>query len=135
MLFRSDLDLELEKTYQFLALSDRKKNYIGVKKGSGEVDIKGLLAKKHNTPEFIKMKFTEVQQILQSILDMDSFTLNRDKIIKIIKDTNRLIGVPPEKGGFNIEAYAINVGLKKKIKDYVKTMPQHVKAAKMLPKE
>ena len=38
-----DLDLELDKTYKFLALSKRKKNYIGVKQG-GEIDIKGLLA-------------------------------------------------------------------------------------------
>ena len=37
-----DLDLELDKTYKFLALSKRKKNYIGVKQG-GEIDIKGLL--------------------------------------------------------------------------------------------
>ncbi|MFX0010545.1 MAG: DNA polymerase domain-containing protein, partial [Candidatus Hermodarchaeota archaeon] len=41
-----DLDLEEEKKYQFLALSQRKKNYIGIYKDTKFVDIKGLVAKK-----------------------------------------------------------------------------------------
>ena len=55
-----DLDLEEEKTYQFLALSQRKKNYIGIYKDTGYVDMKGLVAKKRNTPEFVKKIFSEL---------------------------------------------------------------------------
>lgn len=130
-----DLDLELEKTYQFLALSERKKNYIGVKKGSGEVDIKGLLAKKHNTPEFIKVKFAEVVKILREIVDEKTFAEKKAQIIAIIRETNRLIGKPIEKGGFKIEDYAINIVLQRKLKMYVKNIPQHIRAARMLSEQ
>ncbi|MHA1927952.1 MAG: DNA polymerase domain-containing protein, partial [Candidatus Thorarchaeota archaeon] len=46
------IDLEVEKTYKYVALSDRKKNYIGVYQ-SGYVEVKGLSGKKRNTPRFI----------------------------------------------------------------------------------
>ncbi len=130
-----DLDLELEKTYQFLALSKRKKNYIGVYKGGEIVDLKGLLAKKHNTPNFIKNKFAEVQKILTTITDMGSFNANRQKIINIIKKTSQLIGKPIEKGGFSIQDYGIMVALRKKIDAYDKGNPQHVRAARLLPEK
>ena len=128
-----DLDLELEKTYQFLALSGRKKNYIGVYQGGKKVDLKGLLAKKHNTPDFIKKRFNDVQTVLMTITDDKSFKANRDKIIQIVKHTNRLIGKPKDKGGFGIEDYAIMIYLKKGLSAYTKVIPQHVRAAQMLP--
>jgi len=123
-----DLDLELEKTYQFLALSARKKNYIGVHQGGKRVDLKGLMAKKKNTPGFIKQRFAKVQDILTQIVDEDSFAKRKKQIIKIVSQTNKLIGRPPEKGGFNIKDYAITTVIRKK-KYTVK--PQHVKAAEM----
>ena len=43
------IDLEIDKEYKYLVLSDRKKNYFGVKK-DGSLDIKGLSGKKSNTP-------------------------------------------------------------------------------------
>ncbi len=127
-----DLDLELEKTYQFLALSSRKKNYIGVRMGGKQVDLKGLMLKKHNTPNFIKIRFKEVQEILTKITDMDSFNAYRKKLIKIIKKTNSLIGKPEDKGGFNIKDYGITIVLKKKLSDYTKNIPQHVRVANMM---
>ena len=126
-----DLALELEKTYQFLALSDRKKNYIGVYEGGNYVDIKGLMAKKYNTPEFIKKRFELVEEILTTIRDMQTFKEKRNEIIDIIKHTVRLIGKPEAEGGFPLEDYAITVVMKKNVSGYKKTMPQHVKAAKM----
>ncbi|WP_371805902.1 DNA-directed DNA polymerase I [Candidatus Lokiarchaeum ossiferum] len=130
-----DLDLELEKTYQFLALSGRKKNYIGVRQGGKQVDLKGLMAKKHNTPEFIKKRFNDVQTVLTKITDDESFKANREEIIQIIKQTNRLIGKTKEKGGFDIKDYGIMTALKKGISAYTKAIPQHVKAAQMLPEQ
>ncbi|MHA1838465.1 MAG: DNA-directed DNA polymerase I, partial [Candidatus Ranarchaeia archaeon] len=47
------IDLELEKTYRWVALSERKKNYLGVF-SDGRVDIKGLMGKKRNTPPFLQ---------------------------------------------------------------------------------
>jgi DNA polymerase I len=130
---RLDLDLEKEKTYQFLALSGRKKNYVGVRKGGDEVDIKGLLAKKHNTPEFIKLKFNETVEILKQITDMPTFEEKKNQIIQIVKTTNKLIGKSEKEGGFPLEQYSIAVMLPKRLSAYVKNVPQHVKAAMMLP--
>ncbi|RLI65438.1 MAG: DNA-directed DNA polymerase I [Promethearchaeia archaeon] len=127
-----DLDLELEKTYQFLGLSERKKNYIGVRTGGEQVDLKGLMVKKYNTPEFIKKKFKEVQDELVQITDLATFNQKKKKIIHIIRSTLKAIGKPPENGGFKIEDYAITVIIRREIRTYTKTSPQHVKAAKML---
>ena len=124
-----DLDLEEEKTYQFLALSERKKNYIGIYKNTKSVDIKGLVAKKKNTPDFIKKAFSEMIEILKRIDNDDSFSKARDKIIKIVRSNLKKIGKPDT---FTLEDYAINIALKKSLNKYDKTIPQHVRAAKEL---
>jgi DNA polymerase I len=123
-----DLDLEEEKTYQFLALSERKKNYIGIYKGIKTVDIKGLVAKKKNTPDFIKKVFNEMIEILKEITDDASFLKARDRIIKIVRSNLKKIGKP---NTFTLEDYAINIALKKSINKY-DVIPQHVRAAKEL---
>lgn len=89
------------------------------------------MAKKYNTPEFIKKRFELVENILTEIKDMTSFKENKNRIIDIIKKTIRLIGKPEKEGGFPLEDYAITVVMKKNVSGYKKTMPQHVKAAKM----
>ncbi|MHA2281689.1 MAG: DNA-directed DNA polymerase I [Promethearchaeota archaeon] len=124
-----DLDLEEEKTYQFLALSDRKKNYIGIYKNTKYTDVKGLVAKKKNTPEFIKKAFTEMIEILKKITNNDEFLKAKDEIIEIVRDNLRKIGKP---NTFALGDYAINIGLQKDLKNYTKTIPQHVRAAKEL---
>ncbi len=121
-----DLDLEEEKTYQFLALSKRKKNYIGIHKDTKYIDMKGLVAKKRNTPEFIKKIFSELIDILKEISNNDDFLKAKNKIILILRANLKKIGKP---NTFTLEDYAINIGLQKKLKDYVKVVPQHVKAA------
>lgn len=128
-----DLDLELEKTYQFLALSSRKKNYIGVREGGEKVDIKGLMVKKYNTPVFIRNRFKTVQKELMTITDMKTFTQKRKKIISLVRNTLRMVGKPVSEGGFKIEDYAITVVLRRKLESYTETSPQHVKAAQLLP--
>jgi len=121
-----DLDLEEEKTYQFLALSDRKKNYVGIYKDTKYVDIKGLVAKKKNTPEFIKTVFSEMIEILKTITNNDEFLKAKDQIIEIVRDNLKKIGKP---NTFTLEDYAINIGLQKDLKSYIKVVPQHVRAA------
>ncbi len=124
-----DLDLEEEKTYQFLALSDRKKNYVGIYKDTKFVDIKGLVAKKRNTPDFIKKVFSEMIEILKNITNSDEFLKAKDQIIEIVRDNLKKIGKP---NTFTLEDYAINIGLQKDLKSYTKVVPQHVRAAKEL---
>ena len=126
-----DLDLEEEKTYQFLALSKRKKNYIGIYKGSGYVEMKGLVAKKRNTAEFVKKVFSELIESLKKITNDDEFLKARNNIIEIIKSNLKKIGKP---NTFTLEDYAINIGMQKKLDSYKKTIPQHVRAALDLKK-
>jgi len=121
-----DLDLEEEKTYQFLALSQRKKNYIGIYKDTKYVDIKGLVVKKKNTPEFIKKTFSQLLEILKQITNDDEFKLARKEIIEIIKRNLKKI---EKVGAFTLEDYTINISLQKHLKDYTKSIPQHVRAA------
>lgn len=121
-----DLDLEEEKTYQFLALSQRKKNYIGIYKDTKYVDIKGLVAKKKNTPDFIKKAFSQLIEILKEITNDEEFKLAKKRIMEIVKSNLKKIGQP---NTFTLEDYAISIGLQKNLKDYVKTIPQHVRAA------
>lgn len=121
-----DLDLEEEKTYQFLALSQRKKNYVGIYKDSKFVDIKGLLAKKKNTPDFIKKVFNQLLRILKEITTDEEFLQAKQNIIHIVRENLKKIGKPD---AFPLEDYAINISMQKKIINYKKTIPQHVRAA------
>jgi DNA polymerase I len=124
-----DLDLEEEKVYQFLALSERKKNYIGIYKDSKYVDIKGLLAKKKNTPDFIKKIFSHVVEILKEITNKEEFQEARKEIVDIVRKSLRKIG---REGAFDLEDYAINITMTKPIEKYNKVIPQHVRAAMQL---
>lgn len=124
-----DLDLEEEKTYQFLALSERKKNYLGIYKGTKYVDKKGLVAKKKNTPEFIRTAFNELIEILKNITKDEEFINAKDKIIAIVKYNLKKIGKPDT---FPLADYAINISMRKALKNYTKVIPQHVRAAKKL---
>ncbi|MBD3198362.1 MAG: DNA-directed DNA polymerase I [Candidatus Lokiarchaeota archaeon] len=126
-----DLDLEEEKTYQFLALSERKKNYVGIYKDSGYVDIKGLLAKKRNTPDFIKKIFSNLIEHLKVITNEKEFKDTRDEIVAIVRENLRKIGKP---GAFDLEDYAVNIGIQKSLDKYTKVIPQHVRAALELKK-
>ena len=121
-----DLDLEEEKTYQFLALSERKKNYVGIYKDTKYVDIKGLVAKKKNTPGFIRTVFNEMIEILKKITNNDQFLKAKDNIIEIVRDNLKKIGKP---NTFSLEDYIINITLQKDLKSYIKVVPQHVRAA------
>ena len=120
-----DLELDYEKTYQFLALSNRKKNYVGVIKGTNQIDMKGITGKKSNTPEVIRDAINKMNLILVSITNEASFNKQRSNIIKTYHDVNRRIGVY---GVYPLDKFAINVTLSKNPKDYVKNIPQHIRA-------
>jgi DNA polymerase I len=120
-------DLEKEKTFQFLALSHRKKNYVGIHKGTLKVEMKGLMGKKKNTPQFIKNSIEKVNEVLKKITNMREFNHARGKIISILQRYRKAIGKP---NTFKINDYAVNVKMSKNPDDYTKTTPQHVKAVR-----
>ena len=93
------------------------------------VDVKGLVAKKKNTPDFIKKAFNTLLDILKNVTNDDQFLKARNKVIETVKDNLKKIGKPDT---FSLEDYAINISLKKKLNKYDKVIPQHVKAAQDL---
>ncbi|NHI91389.1 MAG: DNA-directed DNA polymerase I [Candidatus Lokiarchaeota archaeon] len=121
------IDLEVEKTYRYTALSDRKKNYFGVYK-DGRVDVKGLSGKKSNTPLFIQRAFYKMLEILSEVKKEEDFETAKDKITKLIKHVLKKL----KARRYTLEELAFRTALTKKLEDYRKTTPQHVKAARLL---
>ena len=121
------VDLEVDKEYRYVVLSDRKKNYLGVTK-KGKVDIKGLTGKKSHTPTFIKTIFYELTDILSKVRDKDDFTVAKRSIgEKILACAKKL-----EAREIPLEDLAFHVMLSKAPSEYTKTVPQHIRAAKQL---
>jgi DNA polymerase I len=123
------IDLEVEKTYKYVALSERKKNYIGVYP-SGYVEVKGLSGKKRNTPMFVQDAFQDMLEVLGRVNDLDGFKTAKEEIREIINHAlDRLEGKSEE---YTPEDLAFRVQMTKSIENYGKTIPQHVRAAMML---
>ncbi|RLI58130.1 MAG: DNA-directed DNA polymerase I [Candidatus Thorarchaeota archaeon] len=122
------IDLEVEKTYKYVALSDRKKNYIGVY-SDGRVDVKGLSGKKRNTPDFAQEAFKEMLQILSRVDDPEGFEAAREEIREVVNRVlDRLEGKAEP---YSPEELAFRVQITKPLSAY-ETDIQHVRAAKML---
>ncbi len=121
------VDLEIDKSYRYCVLSNRKKNYLGVTK-DGKVDVKGLTGKKSHTPGFIKNLFYELIDILSKVQTMDDFTNAKKEISEKIA----ICGKKLEAKEIPLEELTFNVMLSKAPAEYVKTIPQHIRAAKQL---
>jgi len=122
-----NVELEVEKEYRYVVLSGRKKNYLGVTK-NGKVDVKGLTGKKSHTPPFIKSLFYELLDILSEIKTADEFDRAKNKISDKISECARKVQAKE----IPLKDLAFNVMMSKAPVDYVKTIPQHVRAAKQL---
>ncbi|MGQ4915024.1 MAG: DNA-directed DNA polymerase I [Candidatus Asgardarchaeia archaeon] len=122
-----NIDLDVDKIYRWVALSTRKKNYLGVFP-DGTVDVKGLLGKKRNTPKFCQEAFSEMLNILKGVHTEKDFESAKKKIFDIIRESYRKL----ENKQYPLEDLAIKVQLTKPLKSYTKTTPQHVKAARLL---
>jgi DNA polymerase I len=122
------IDLEVEKTYKYVALSDRKKNYIGVYK-DGMVEVKGLSGKKRNTPDFAQEAFRQMLQVLSRVDDPEGFENAKDEIREIVNEViDRLEEKPPR---YKPEELAFRIQLTKPLHSYDTDIP-HVRAAKKL---
>ncbi|HDN17823.1 MAG TPA: DNA-directed DNA polymerase I [Candidatus Bathyarchaeota archaeon] len=120
------IDLTVDKEYRYVVLSERKKNYLGVFR-DGTPDVKGLVGKKSSTPLFVKKAFFELLKILSEVKSEEEFEHAKEEIRNYIREVVEKI----KKKEIKIEELAFNVMMSKKIEDYT-TLPQHVKAAKML---
>jgi DNA polymerase I len=123
------IDLDLDKRYRYVTFSKLKKNYFGILE-DGNYDIKGLVGKKRNTPEFLKKAFMEVIIALSHVQNKKDFEEAQYKIKKIIQECYNNL----RDRKYSLVDLSFRVMLSKAINHYVKTTPQHVKAAKLLQK-
>ena len=121
------VELEVDKEYRYVVLSKRKKNYLGVTK-EGKVDVKGLTGKKSHTPPFIKTLFYELLEVLSTVQTVEDFEKAKKQISdKIVEYTKKV-----EAKEIPLKELAFNVMISKAPAEYVKTVPQHIRAAKQL---
>jgi DNA polymerase I len=121
------VDLDLDKEYRYVVLSTRKKNYLGVQK-DGKVDVKGLTGKKSHTPPFIRTLFYEILEILSKVKTTQEFTESKEKISNMIAVYAKKLKAKQ----IPLAELAFNVMISKAPSEYVKTVPQHIRAAKLL---
>jgi DNA polymerase I len=121
------VELDLDKTYRYVAFSSRKKNYFGVLP-DGTADIKGLTGKKSQTPDFLKQTFYEALGILSRVQTESDFEKARADTKALL---TRMI-TQLKNRQVPVEQLAFNVMMGKPTEKYGDTTPQHVRAAKLL---
>ena len=122
-----NVELEVDKEFRYVVLSNRKKNYLGVTK-DGKADVKGLTGKKSHTPKFIKTLFYELLDILAKVQTKEDFDNAKSQITKKISYYAKKV----QEKEIPLTDLAFNVMMSKAPAEYVKTIPQHIRAAKQL---
>jgi len=121
------LDIELDKEFTYAIFTGLKKNYLGRTK-SGEIEIKGLIVKKRNTPEFMKLLFNNIIDTIRKVEtpeDIAGFITWIEKVTREYYHGLKQKEIP-------LDQLAIKTTLSKDLSTYVKNKPQHVKAALQL---
>lgn len=118
------LEIELDKEFTYVIFTGRKKNYLGRTSG-GDVEIKGLVAKKRNAPEFLKELFNEVINGLKSVNNPEDFV----KFMKWLEERVKGYYDGLVNKEVPLESLAIKTALTKDPQLYTKNKPPHVKAA------
>jgi DNA polymerase I len=122
------MELDVDKVYRYAVFSNRKKNYLGVT-SEGTVDVKGLTGKKKHIPPLIKESFDLMKNRLSQVKTPGDFEDAKKEIQSIIRDSYLQLKRREWK---RIEDLAFNVVLGEAPEHYNKTVPQHVRAAKIL---
>src|SRR5438552_15939441 len=113
------MELEVDKNYRYVALSERKKNYLGVLPDN-RVDIKVLTGKKRHTQEFIKATFNQLIEILGQVQTYPDFDQARIKIKDLVQDSYSKL----RNRKYSMEDLAFNMMIGKAVAGYTKTTPQ-----------
>jgi DNA polymerase I len=121
------VELDLDKTYRYVAFSSRKKNYFGVFP-DGTVDIKGLTGRKSQTPEYLKKVFYETLDILSKVQTPEDFERARTSTRSLL--TQMISNIKGKK--IPVQDLAFTVMMGKPTDKYNGTTPQHVRAALQL---
>ena len=122
------MGLDVDKVYRYAVFSSRKKNYLGVLE-DGSVDVKGLTGKKKHIPQFIKDAFDEMKGRLGKVGSSAEFEAAKKDIKKIV--LNRYSRLR-RREWTRLDDLAFHIVLGAAPEHYVKTTPQHVRAARIL---
>ena len=125
------MELDVDKVYRYAVFSSRKKNYLGVS-ADGSVDVKGLTGKKRHIPLFIKKSFDQMKDRLSQVRTPAEFEDAKKEIRNIVRDRYLKLKRREWK---RLDELTFNVVLGEAPERYVKTTPQHVKAADLLKKK
>ncbi len=120
------LELEVDKVYRFVAFA-LKKNYVGVLP-DGSLDVKGMVGKKRNTPDFIKALFIDILKKISSIETPEDVV----KVVEIVREKVYEAYLKLKYRLFTLDEVAFKVGISKPLEEYKKSTPQHIKAALQL---
>jgi DNA polymerase I len=121
------IDIDIDKTYRLLAMSGRKKNYVGILP-DGSLDVKGMVGKRRNTPDFVKDAFNEVLKIISNIKDLSEVESAIEEVKKKVREYyNKL-----KNREIPLNKLAVKMMLSKPLDQYDKRKPPHVKAALQL---
>ncbi len=122
------MELDVDKLYRYALFSSRKKNYLGVS-ADGSVDVKGLTGKKRHIPTFIKKAFNQMNEQLAQVKSPAEFEGAKKQIVNIIRNCYLKL---KRRDWERLDELAFHVVLGEAPERYVKTTPQHVKAALIL---
>jgi DNA polymerase elongation subunit (family B) len=118
--------LEVEKTYRYIVFSKRKKNYFGVYPNS-DIDVKGLMGKKRNTPPFLQSAFQEVLKILSEVKTIEEFEQAKMEVKNYVRTVYQKL----ERGKYSNDDLAVTMQITQPLERYL-VKSQHVKAAHQL---
>ncbi len=122
-----NLEIEVDKVFEYVLFTGLKKNYIGVYEDGG-IEIKGLVAKKRNVPEFLKDLFEEIIEKFRSARTPRDFYEIKEWLNREIRTLYRQL----RHKQLMLDRLAFKTGLTKPLEEYKKNRPQHVKAAMQL---
>jgi len=122
------MGLDVDKVYRYSVFSSRKKNYLGVLP-DGSVDVKGLTGKKRHIPLIIKRAFDQMKERLAKVKTPADFEEAKKDIKGIVRECYFKL---KQRRWESLEDLAFHVVLGERPEKYVKTTPQHVKAARLL---
>jgi DNA polymerase I len=125
------MGLDVDKVYRYAVFSSRKKNYLGVL-NDGSVDVKGLTGKKRHIPLFIKNAFDKMRERLAMVKTPSDFEAAKKDIREIVRDRYTRL---KRRRWESLSELAFNVVLGEAPEHYVKTTPQHVRAARIMQKK
>ena len=118
------LEIELDKVFTFIVFTGLKKNYLG-RSSDGGIEIKGLIAKKKNTPDFLKNFFEEIIERMRVVSNPADLKEFEEWLRSEVKEKY----VSLKRKEITLDQLTIRTGLTKKVEEYTKNTPPHVKAA------